>query len=208
MRFVVVAEFGCGVGAPPVRADGWAAVRDGWLAEGGLAEGGLAGGCFTGGCWVRGGLVAGGAAIAALAPVAAGAAPVVAGAAPAGAGAAPVPGRWFGAFGSASFLPRPSRSRQDCLGPRGGGGSQTGTPLSGRTRDSAGGDPLVRGVAAAAAAFGAWAGALPARPFGATAGEVGALAGGRPAPLGWVAPGWAPPGRRPLGAQLVTGAGR
>ncbi len=72
---------------------------------------------------------------------------------------------------------------------------------------------MVRDAAAAAAAFGVGAGALPARPFGATAGEVGALAGGRPAPLGWVAPvwvapGWAPPGRRPLGAQLVTGAGR
>ena len=64
-------------------------------------------------------------------------------------------GRWNVAFGSASFLPRPSRSRQDCLGPRGGGGSQTGTPLSGRARDSGFGAPLVRGVPAAGAAFGA-----------------------------------------------------
>jgi hypothetical protein len=207
MRFVVVAGFGAGVGAPPpVRAAGWAAVRGGWLAEGWLAGGWLAGGCLTIGDEVRGGLATGGAAMAAVAPVGAGAGPV-------GAAAAPVTGRWYAVFGSASFLPRPRRSRQDCLGPRGGGGSQTGTPLSGRARDSGFGEPLVRGVPAAGAAFGARPGVLAVRPFGA-GGAVGAPAGGRPAPPGWVAAGWVvvpacvAPGRRPLGAQLVTGAGR
>ncbi len=147
----------------------------------------------------RGGLVTGGADIAAV-PAAPAAAPAPA--APGAPAPGAVVGRWNGALGSVSFLARPSRSRQDCLGPRGGGGSQTGTPLSGRGRAASAdvgevGDPFPRAVAAA---FGACPAAPPARPFG--GGE--APVGGCPAAPGWVAAGR----RAPLGAQLVTGPGR
>ena len=125
MRFVVVAGLGGGVGAPPpVRAAGWRRGPRRLVGRRLVGRGPAGGGGWPVGGGVRGGLAAAGAAMAAVAPAAAGAAPV-------GAAAAPVTGRWYAVFGSASFLPRPSRSRQDCLGPRGGGGSQTGTPLSG-----------------------------------------------------------------------------
>ena len=146
--------------------------------------------------------------MAAVAPVAAGAAPAV------GAAAVPVTGRWYAVFGSASFLPRPSRSRQDCLGPRGGGGSQTGTPLSGRAcalRVRA--RPLVRGVRRGRGRVRSPTRRARVAPVRRRRRARGT--GRRPTrATGWVAAGWVvvpacvAPGRRPLGAQLVTGAGR
>ena len=122
---VVVAGLGRGAGAPPpppARAAGAAG------AVGAVLRDGFTGAASGRGRLVRSALATGGADIAAVAPVAA----ALAGPAARADGGAAVVDRWTGALGPPSFLVSPRRSRQDGLGPRGGGGSQTGTPSLGR----------------------------------------------------------------------------
>lgn len=179
-------------GGPPVggvAVRGGAEVRAGADVRGGGAE--ARGGAATGGVTAAAAPAAGGALVLDL---------------PASdlAFASAAGGRWKEASVSAlgCFLPNPSRSRSGTLGARGGGGSHTGTPWSawGRERSYAAEPegPVFGGAPADCCGY-----CAPGRPLagGAIGFGVCALLGGRPLP-------GCADGRRPFGAQLVTGAGR
>ena len=115
-------------------------------------------------------------------------------------------GRWKSASASAlGFLPSPRRSRRDTLGARGGGGSHTGTPCLGPGRERSYG-----GARASGRGRGRRAGRLhrilhPGTPIGRRRRRVRRRRTTRRAAVAGLS---AEAGRRPFGAQLVTGAGR